>query len=71
MCIPSDGSHLVLLQIFRRFHAAFIDAVSNPFYTVNTVRNDFQTKQQNYNCLCLDARPDLVLNPTAGSARLT
>ena len=24
-------------QIFRRFHAAFIDAISNPFYTVNMV----------------------------------
>ena len=26
-----------MLQIFRRFHAAFVDAVSNPFYTFNTV----------------------------------
>lgn len=26
-----------MLQIFKRFHAAFIDAISNPFYTVNTV----------------------------------
>ena len=28
-----------VLQIFRRFHAAFVDAVSNPFYTVNMVRS--------------------------------
>lgn len=25
------------VQIFRRFHAAYVDAVSNPFYTTNTV----------------------------------
>ena len=29
----------LVLQIFRRFHTAFVDAVSNPFYTVNTVRS--------------------------------
>ena len=29
------------MQIFRRFHAAYVDAVSNPFYTINTVRPSF------------------------------
>ena len=28
----------LLVQIFKRFHAAYMDAVSNPFYTTNTVR---------------------------------
>lgn len=28
---------LNLSQIFKRFHAAYVDAVSNPFYTINTV----------------------------------
>ena len=26
-------------QIFKRFHAAYVDAVCNPFYSVNTVRH--------------------------------
>lgn len=26
-----------LVQLFRRFHTAFVDAVSNPFYTTSTV----------------------------------
>ena len=26
------------LQIFKRFHAAYVDAVCNPFYSVNMVR---------------------------------
>ena len=26
------------LQIFKRFHAAYVDAVCNPFYSVSTVR---------------------------------
>ena len=28
---------LAVMQIFKRFHAAYVDAVSNPFYTINTV----------------------------------
>ena len=28
-------------QIFKRFHAAYMDAVCNPFYTMNTVRRAF------------------------------
>lgn len=31
--IPKDDE---LRMIFRRFHAAYVDAVSNPFYTINT-----------------------------------
>lgn len=30
--VPKDEE---MRLIFRRFHAAFVDAVSNPFYTVN------------------------------------
>ena len=25
------------MQIFQRFHAAYVDAISNPFYTMDTV----------------------------------
>lgn len=27
------------MQIFKRFHAAYVDAVCNPFYSVNSVRS--------------------------------
>ena len=28
---------LACLQMFKRFHTAYVDAVSNPFYTTSTV----------------------------------
>ncbi len=30
---------LIGMQIFKRFHAAYVDAVCNPFYSVNSVRS--------------------------------
>lgn len=28
-----------MVQIFKRFYAAYVDAISNPFYTMSTVRS--------------------------------
>ena len=36
-CIFRKFTSWHALQIFQRFHAAYVDAISNPFYTMDTV----------------------------------
>ena len=36
-CSVTNFMSRLTMQIFQRFHAAYVDAISDPFYTMDTV----------------------------------